>query len=95
MHKDFLMTYGDETWGIFSPEIINPNSRVSIQGYNLAQLQTDFPLLTSTTPPVNPPITITPTVAIANIKTIMATSSKTTKAKLISSINAIIAQTGG
>ena len=38
---------------------------------------------------------ITPSVAIANIKTIMATSSKTTKAKLISQINAVLAQTGG
>ena len=38
---------------------------------------------------------ITPSVAIANIKAIMATSSKTTKAKLISEINAVLAQTGG
>jgi hypothetical protein len=46
--------------------------------------------LTITSTPV-----ITPSVAIANIKTIMATSSKTTKAKLISQINAVLAQTGG
>jgi hypothetical protein len=38
---------------------------------------------------------ISPSVAIANIKTIMATSSKITKAKLISEINAVLAQTGG
>jgi hypothetical protein len=38
---------------------------------------------------------ITPTVAISEIKTIMATSSKITKAKLISQINSILAQTGG
>jgi len=34
-------------------------------------------------------------VAVADINTIMATSSKTTKVKLISAINAVLAQTGG
>lgn len=46
--------------------------------------------LTVTSTPV-----ITPSVAIADIKAIMATSSKITKAKLISQINAVLAQTGG
>jgi len=46
--------------------------------------------LTVTSMPV-----ITPSVAIAAIKTIMVTSSKTTKTKLISQINAVLAQTGG
>jgi hypothetical protein len=104
MHKDFFNAYIEEAWGIFTPDMLNPTTGLNIDGYNSTQLLVDFNAITTLptpspsptpTPTPTPTPVITPTVAISDIKTIMATSSKITKAKLVSSINSVLSQVGG